>query len=284
MKIAIFNGYGIHYEMYGYIIDYCKIKNYNLDIYSSTEENMEWLKFYIINFPKTFRLLNYDKYNYINDYDYIILITEEDPFFYNFWINNKIISINHSSFSRRNNIIKKYINTRPHSQCNNWILPVYKLINIAEKQSIFKNNIICLGGNALLTYKDIKRFKNNEKYNFILIDRRDNKQKYKDFKNIFFYNNLSAITMNNFIKESKYMLILDNNKDHINISMSAAIPLGLNYLCNLIMPLEMNNYYKFKSVITYTDEIILNEPNLQLINEDLENMIEHRNNIFDKFI
>jgi hypothetical protein len=284
MKIAIFNGFIMHYEMYGYIIDYCKQKNYSLDIYSCTEENMEWLKFYIINFPKTFRLLHSDKYRYENDYNHIILITEEDPFFYNFWINYKIISINHSPFSRRNNMFKNYINTRPHKHYDNWILPVYKLINVPEKQNISKNNVICLGGNALLSDDDIKRFKDFDKYNFILIDRRDNKDKYKDFKNITFYHNLSAIDMIKLVKESNYMFISDNNKDHIDTSMSASIPLGLNCLCTLIMPYEMNIYYKFKSVITYEKDIIIREPDLNLVNNDLENMLTHRNNTFDKFI
>ena len=54
---------------------------------------------------------------------------------------------------------------------------------------------------------------------------------------------------------SSYVLITEDNPDHLDKSISAAIPLAFNCLCNLIMPEKMNEYYKFKSVITYEKEI-----------------------------
>ena len=66
--------------------------------------------------------------------------------------------------------------------------------------------------------------------------------------------------------------------------MSAAIPLALNCLCTLILPKKMNDIYKFKSAITYEDKINLIEPNPELVNEDLDNLLKHRDSIFDKYL
>jgi hypothetical protein len=52
----------------------------------------------------------------------------------------------------------------------------------------------------------------------------------------------------------------------------------------MIMPKQMNKYYNFKSVIEYENEIIIKEPNFELVLEDLEYHIEHTVNIFDKYI
>jgi hypothetical protein len=46
----------------------------------------------------------------------------------------------------------------------------------------------------------------------------------------------------------------------------------------------MNDIYKFKSTITYEDKINLIEPNVELVNEDLDDLLKHRDSIFDKYL
>ena len=46
----------------------------------------------------------------------------------------------------------------------------------------------------------------------------------------------------------------------------------------------MNKYYKYKSVITYENEIIITEPDYNLVLKDFEYEINIRNKIFDKYI
>jgi len=288
-KIAIYNGFPFHYEMIGYIINYCILKNIQLDIYTETGNNMDWLKFYLLTFPKnSFRLKKKNDYNPFNDYTKIILLTDDDFHFKNEWINNKIICIDHDEKNRRDQI-DIHIGTRyyPFRPYLDWALQVYKIIDINEKINISKKNIVLIGNNVrYFKTTHINRIKNFEDYNFILIDRFvydyiDNSV--KERSNITIYSQISTIKMIDILKESQYVFITDiedKNKERI----SASIPLSLNCLCNMIMPKEMNKYYNFKSVIEYEDEIIIKESNSKLVLEDLEYHIEHTVNVFDKYI
>ena len=45
-KIAIFNSFPFHYEMFGYIIYYCYLNRYSLTIYTEHVNVMGWFVFY----------------------------------------------------------------------------------------------------------------------------------------------------------------------------------------------------------------------------------------------
>ena len=92
MKLAILNSFNFHYEIFGYIIDYCIKKNVRLDIYTVSDNDLGWLSFYIINFipgndtnydfndqeDKLIRFYPINKYAINNDYDKVILTTDDD--------------------------------------------------------------------------------------------------------------------------------------------------------------------------------------------------------------
>ena len=128
--------------------------------------------------------------------------------------------------------------------------------------------------------------KNFEDYNFIFIDRYLDTfldKSFKLYKNFKFYNSISTIDLIKILKESDYIFITDIT-EKIKDKISASIPLGLNCLCTIIIPNEMNKYYKYKSVITYENEIIITEPDYNLVLKDFEYEINIRNKIFDKYI
>ena len=85
------------------------------------------------------------------------------------------------------------------------------------------------------------------------------------------------------LKESHYVFLIDI-EDKNTQSVSASISLALNCLCTMIIPKEMNKYYNFKSVIEYENEINIDEPNFDLVLEDLEYHIQHKVEVFDKYI
>ena len=288
-KIAIYNGFPFHYEMIGYILEYCVLKNIPLDIYTETENNMDWLKFYLLTFPKnSFKLKKIVDYNPINDYSKIILLTDDDFHFKNEWINDKVMCIDHDKENRRKQI-NVHVGTRyyPNRPYLEWALQVYKTIDINEKEKVSKNNIVLIGNNVRhFTNKHIDRIKNFDSYNFIFIDRciydyMDNSFKQKT--NITVYNQISTIEMLDTLKKSHYVFITDieyKNTERI----SASISLALNCLCTMIIPKEMNKYYNFRSVIEYENEIDIIEPNFHLVLEDLEYHIHHKVEVFDKYI
>jgi hypothetical protein len=279
MNIAIYNSFPFHYEMFGYIMDYCKKNNINLDIYTNQLKDMGWLKFYESYF--TFNYIDYTKFQYENDYDKIILLTDDDTLFLNKGSHlDKTICIDHSCFLR-NKLINIHIGTRFYTDrpSLDWILPVYRLINLEEK--VNNSTIVCIGSSIPIDFSNFINFTN---YKLILINRNINSKAFKKYNNVTCYKNLDTSNMIEILKKSSYVLISNIDKEHMCQKISAAIPLGINCLCNLILPKKMNDIYKFKSAITYEDKINLTEPNPELVNEDLDDLLKHRDSIFDKYL
>ena len=289
-KIALFNGFAFHYEMIGYLIEYCVSRDIQLDIYSETVNNMDWLKFYLLTFPKnSFKLKKIQDYiTRNNHYTKVILLTDDDFHFKNEWINEKVICIDHDEYNRREKI-NNHIGTRfyPIRPNLDWALQVYKIIDIKEKIRISNNNIVVIGNNVRYFNPEyITKIKNFEKYNFIFIDRDIHTYldvKFKTLSNITIYNKLSTIDMIKVLKENSYVFLSDI-EDKKSERISASIPLALNCLCTMIMPKGMNDYYNFKSAIEYEDIIDIIEPKHEKVVEDLDYHINHKYEVFDKYI
>jgi hypothetical protein len=80
MNIAIFNGFYFHFEMFGYIIDYCNKKNIKLDIYTPLNIDLGWIQFYkdILIKNDKIKFIEFTSFPAKNDYDKVILTTDDD--------------------------------------------------------------------------------------------------------------------------------------------------------------------------------------------------------------
>jgi hypothetical protein len=137
MNIAIFNSFHFHFEMFGYIIDYCNNKNIKLDIYTQLEIDLGWIQFYKITLIKNNNNINFIDVKTFppnNNYDKVILTTDDDQGIPDQIITEKYICIDHYINLRRpviiTHIATRFFGTRPKLD---WILPVYQLINVDEK-------------------------------------------------------------------------------------------------------------------------------------------------------
>ena len=45
-KVGIFNSFPFHYEMFGFILNYAKNNNYEVDIFTNQTNTIGWLEFY----------------------------------------------------------------------------------------------------------------------------------------------------------------------------------------------------------------------------------------------
>jgi len=274
-SIAIFNSFSFHYEMFGYVIEYCSIRKIKLDIYTETKNNMGWLDFYIKKFPNVFTFLHISSYKPDNSYLKVILLTDDDPLFDKLWTRDNVVSIDHSQLNRTEHI-KTHIGTRYFSSrpALDWVLPVYRQMDITTKKKIGQNNIVFIGGTArdMINSEYVKELK----LNCIFIDRLIEKC------------NLNTEEMIEILKVSKYVFVSYHNKDHKegNI-MSASVPLALNFLCTLIIPKKMNENYKLKSVIEYDENKLMDiryKHDPKLVNEDLSHLLKHKMDTFDRIL
>jgi hypothetical protein len=295
-NIAIFNGFHFHYEMFGYIIHFCYINNFNLIVYTNFSENNGWLNFYKVVFNKK----NYDFiYKNIdcfesekNTYDLIVLPTDDDSSFNdnNAIINNKTIRIDHHYTIRRPNI-NKFIATRPFLQnFRKWSLPCFPLIPVEEKNKLLNNNIINIGivGQSLHNYKVniINRIKtiDNRPITINVIARDVNKNQFTNLKNEFklnIFKKINTFTMMNILSNCHYILTdVSINKDYITENMSGAIPLAFSLLTPLIINKNTNLHYKFENIIEF-DENANND--ILLTKIDIEKLVKERQKYVDTF-
>lgn len=296
MKIAIYHGFlVIHFEMIGYVIDYFRSSNIDIDIYSPLNDiGIEWRDYYQSVFKIPLNFLNPESIN-PEIYDLIFLLTDDDYSFKEEWIqqygSSKVITIDHTKFYRRDPVLMKiavrFSNVRPHID---WALPCYQAITMNEKYNIINNeekiSVACIGQNVPPSGEYLKNlFENFEEINFYVVSRILNKS-FDDYQNIYCYKNCSTEIMMDIFKKSSYVLCFDNpnGPDYINTNITAAVPLSFNNGCQLIMPSFWQVFYNFNSCLTYDNSKLLlpKIPPLELIYDELYDLQSHRNRVFDK--
>ena len=98
--------------------------------------------------------------------------------------------------------------------------------------------------------------------------------------------NKNTLEMIEILKVSNYVFISHHNNDHVEgKSMSASIPLALNFLCTIILPKKMNESYKIKSAIEYDKdklEDIIYKHDPRIVDKDLLHLLQHKMDTFDR--
>ena len=285
--ICIVNNLPFHYEMFGYIIEYCVHRKIPLDIYTETKNQYGWLDFYKMNTCSLVTFYKISEYMPINKYSRIVFTTDDDNFPDKWIIPEKSIAIDHYKSIRRPQI-KYHIGTRWFQERPqlDYILPAFRLITLEEKQRISKPAVICIGkANTSLEIENfIGLFPSFNSIDFWFIDRKAEPEKYKDYPNIHCVKEMDTRDMLDLCKKSHYIFISSVNKDHYNVSMSASVLIGFTCLCQVVMPAEMNTNYKYKSVNTYTDKIVLQDPDFALIDRELIEIQTQKFKVFDKYL
>ena len=155
-QIAIFNSLNYHYEMFGYIINYCNYCNYNLTIFTDTiNHDNGWLKYYKdVLFPtfkfecKHFNFFQQEKYIF----DLIFLTDNSDKIFFDYfffeyfdtnYLKNNTICISHHKVVLHD--AYKTIFVRPHetNSIDKWFLPCYAIEKCVNR-SLINNEFISI--------------------------------------------------------------------------------------------------------------------------------------------
>lgn len=307
MEISVYHGFkDIHFEMLGYFLEYIKYSNIKIDIYSiDILVGLEWKKYY----EKTFNMkiqfhnpLEFDP----EKYKLIFLLTDDDMSFHNMWIEKygktKIVCIDHCGLIRRENMMSRigtrFYYRRPYCL---WALPTYIAITKLEKKSYLQNQqkikVMCIGiQNRPPSIKFLENlFENFSDIEFHIIARNISVN-YEGYNNIFQYQQCPTEKMCEIIKDSRYVLCIHNPKNNFSYSdsISGAIPMAYNNGCQIIIPDSWQNFYNYKTVITYRDnEVQYNgETKLNLskdiplddIYDELYTFISNRNRVFNTSI
>jgi len=298
MKIAAFNGFLFHDEMFGYIIHFCKKYNHELTLFCRTDVYNHYIEFYKKHFKGYYfnvidaRSFNHHKYGF----ECIFLMTDDDQNFKDDdpYINSITIRIDHDVEIRRN-VISKYIATRPFKDNNRkWALPCYPLYGFTDKYSSLKEKPVIelmILGCCIDRYDSsiINRLKTNNDSKFII----NIVSRYVSEENIFgihancdihLYQNISAGYLMRLLKQTDYLLTdAANDNNFEGTRMSGAIPVAFSTMTTLVISKQSNKYYNFKNVVEFDkvseEPIILKEVNLC----ELEKLEKEREELIDMF-
>jgi glycosyltransferase involved in cell wall biosynthesis len=267
LTIAIYNSFNFHYEMFGYIIYFCKKYNHKLTIFTPSEYSIGWLDFY----KEFFKEYNFEYKSFVDfiqfkdNFDLIFVTTDDDKLIQNDWINNKYIVIQHTN-NIRNHYFTNNLGIRPfRNNYIDWCIPCFPIfnkedkINLNERENI---NIAIIGGHKDYNYNVINRLQSNIKINLFIIGRNciNFKTELLNFNHNNFYvsihNNIPSMELFNIVNNCDYILTdCVHNYDHIfGISMSGCIPIAFSTLTPLIISKQNNEIYKFKNVVEFDYE------------------------------
>lgn len=291
-KIGIFNSFYFHYEMFGFIIDYAKLHNYQVDIYNHpnaiNNNDLGWSDFYKDKFNnfKQIEVLNFN--GNVQDYELFFVTTDDGPYFKKEWIRENVICLNHY-YKVRSEGFKHYFNIAPFMESKlEYIYPCYNIYNSEDKKIDDEFiNVTVIGGRFKNTQFDINRLmcKNINKklrINIITKDKWRNDSLYDIIKDKTKINDINYIidadtkSMFNTLKNTQYLLLTASpNNDHNTCkSTTGSIQLFLSCLCVPIVCTSANKHLKFKNSIEF--DMDSNEPIYVDDNIDFKNLEKER--------
>jgi len=291
-KIGIFNSFPFHYEMFGFILNYAKNNDFEVDIFTNTQNNMGWLDFYNNNF-NNFNIIDYKNFNgNTSQYSYYFISTDDDPLFKSEWISNNVICLNHYYKIRTPNH-KHYLNIARF--CDNSLDYVYPCYNLNIFQNKAQNNTVnIIGGWNGLNFSIVNRLHSNNKIKLNIFVRNSEQIKMEDMsildKNKFDIHFKIAIDTTEMIDElnkSSYIFINynDNNDHNTGRSCSGSMQLALSTLCKPIMAKTANKYLQIENALEF--DIGSDEP-INIDDEiDFKAIEQERNkyvNDFEKYL
>jgi len=291
MNVLLFNGFSFHNELFGHIIEYCQINNFNFDLFMDPNESLGWINFYESFFNIKLKILNLITETDLYQYDKILLLTDDDKKIslnlFTLFI-NKFVTIDHTYYTR-NNLIKYHVHIGPFNNNHslNVVLPVYDIISLQNKKKLLQNvnkiKITIISNENIYDY--ISLISNINDTEIHLIHRKINRDLYYP-DNVIFHENINVQEMIDILCESHYVLVTcdDIHKKNL-IVFSASIALAISTLNTLILPENLYNCLQLRSAVVLKKGINLYKNiNLNDVNKDKQKLVALRNNIYDRFL
>lgn len=259
-EILVYNGLPHHYEMIGFILDFCNKNDIIATIVNKFIDN-SWLELYEQKYKfNSLSVLPVD--NQLNYYLFILLLTDHDMSFSENLINDNVVCIDHYYLNRRPSI-KYHLPITPfNDNIINYTMPIFEYIDYDSKINILsKNNrpIITFLGNSTLheTISNYSIITNLNDFDVYIINRYiPRTADYLNLPNIHVFENISAIELSKYLLASNYICHIPNKTRNAinqcnNYALSACVHLSFSFGCKLIIPNEMNKYLKLLSPKTY---------------------------------
>lgn len=282
-KIAIFNSFPFHYEMFGFITNYAHSRDYSCDIFTNMHNNMGWLEHYSKMFPivRYFSPPSLIGDGRIADYDLVFVTTDDDKGFDERWMTNdgdvdRVICVNHVNSIRRS-CFKTHINIANFngSQVKDNFMTCYGAIDVEEKMAQLErhesaNPVVTVVGtlapqdmidfNRLSCEGDTETNEQNSMrspakitINFVsrgfdmsLLEKIDRS---RFDVNVFF--GLDTTAMFEVLKKTTHLMVTyGTNREHAS-TVSGSLPLCFTTLCIPVISRAINKHFQLENAIEF---------------------------------
>ncbi len=303
-RIAIIQGFqDFHHEMLGYVIEYCiqRTSQILFDVYvtqSRISETYEKLFNTIFGIDITWKPI---QSLHDDDYDYIVLLTDDDNSYSKLEsISHKVICIDHTNVIRRKDPLHARIGTRhfPKRNQNEWALPVFTGLSLITKKDYLVSNrgkvhVCCVGvSNIPTTHSELHDWFGDSTLHveFHFVARTiHSRHMFYNCPNIHLYENCEPDIYFEILRKCVFVLCANSDIDYEEDMMSGALPIAFTFGCKLIIPPPWQANLQFKSALTYSIDKKLDLTDksyhsLEPVFEELGELTNHRNSVFDKYI
>jgi hypothetical protein len=272
--------------MFAHVLDYCKSKNIQIDVYTNKTNHYGWLDYY----EKTYNICTWYPISFFNPdaYNYIFLLTDDDTGFNPYWnTSSKVIITEHDGKRElplnvyRKHQTRQFKLRTPPSNPDTWVMPVWNNVFYEKYDRLTVLSV----GNATNGINLNNLFSNVSDIQFILIDREmdcsNSSDKVKRF------NKLDASLLIEYAAKSHYILLWSTtwfSMNHIEHSMSASFPLGYSVGTQIIVPESFIKPLDLKGLIYIKENhpIHLEKPTDYIdFTEQRNELFKRRNRVFD---
>ena len=293
-RVAIFNSFPFHYEMFGYILDHfsrCNDASSVVSIFTETRNALGWLEFYEKQFKHV--KIQYKPVAEFCDarhaFDLIFVPTDDDFAFKREWIDERCITSDHDVSIRRPEY-KHHIGVRPFAGSDKqWALPCCEFVSANEKLRHLETDCIhiAVGGglDCIFNYNALNRLSASVPLHVHFIGRKiiDLRPKIKEDIVVHLHEKMDTSEMIELLKKCDYVMtdLLKKNES----SMSGYIPLAFSTLTSLIISKQNNRIYGFKNVVEFElnadadDRIVLSKRD----DNDIERLKVERDGLIAMF-
>ena len=273
MRLAAFNGFPFHYEMFAHVLDYCKNQKkqaQDIDIYTNTVNDYGWLALYEETYSVNtwLPISRFDP----SQYDCVILLTDDDRAYAPFWnATTHVVVIEHAAFRHLPLPAQVFLQTRhmqirtPPSNPDTWVIPVWDNPPYEKYPAL---TVVCVGGGCNMGVHAIRAlFSNVDDIRLIFITHNLGVGNIDThgFPNVTFYHKLDAEMMLEYVGKSTYLLVapyLTSNYNYKDQAMSGSIPLAYSVGTPVLMLQSWADLYNLPGIVCIPDTspIELNYP------------------------
>lgn len=283
-RIAIFNGFPFHYEMFGFVLEYLTNQKLAFDIFSETRDEMGWIRAYESRFGVSLVFRNIQEYN-PNEYDYLILLTDDDVW-YRWSEGAKIIMFEHSGIrnvmrkTHRRIQLRQFVNRIPFSSPDTWCLPVWNVrqrpAHVTKGIGVTGVKVVAVGNNCPCNPEELKPWMYDIRApTFVFINRNPAPTKFDhaswvEYPNVRLLENIDTDQLLAEVETADWVMLLPKNEYQYKTFISAILPIAYGLGVPILMKREWIPAYNMGGMRPLDNTVPLTKPSEQILQEVIQ--------------